>query len=87
MNKKLLKYLLEITQVVQIIKKWSLSSKTDIKNIPNMAWRNDISVNNINKIPIREDVRKKRDQNSKYTILKNCAYYFHYNWYKNHKVR
>ena len=65
MNKKLLKYLLEITQVVQIIKKWSLSSKTDIKNIPNMAWRNDISVNIVNKISIREYKKNKRYQTSK----------------------
>ena len=65
MSKKLLKDLLEITQVVQIIKKWSLSSKTDIKNIPNMAWRNDISVNIVNKISIREYKKNKRYQTSK----------------------
>ena len=87
MSKEVLKYLLDIPQVVEKIKKCGLIIMMWIKNMLNMARRNDISVNAINKIPIREYVRKKRYQNSKYTILKNGAYYFHYNWYKNHEVR
>ena len=51
-----------------------------------MAWINYISVNVVNKIPIMEDERRKRDQTSKYTILNNGAYYVYHDWYKNHKV-
>ena len=87
MRKEVLKALLDISQVVEIIKKWSFSSKTDINNMLKMERRNDIGVNIINKIPIRGDRRKKRDQTSKYIILKNGAYYVHHDWEKNHKVR
>ena len=52
-----------------------------------MARRHDISVDVINEIPIREDGRKKIYQTSRYTILKNGAYYVHYDWDKKHKVR
>ena len=52
----------------------------------NMAWRNDISVNVVIKIPIMVDGRKQRYQTSKYTILNNVAYYVHHDWDKNHKV-
>ena len=78
---------MEIPQVVEIIKKWGFISKTKIKNILKMERRNDISVNVNNKIPIREDGRKKRDKTSKYTILKNGAYYVHNDWEKNQKIR
>ena len=57
-------YLLDIPQVVDIIKKCVLSSKTEIKKILNMAQRNDISVYAGNNIPIGEYGRKKRDQTS-----------------------
>ena len=87
MRKEVLKALLDISQVVEIIKKWSFSSKMDINNMLKMERRNDIGVNIINKIPIRGDRRKKRDQTSKYIILKNGAYYVHHDWEKNHKVR
>ena len=48
--------------------------KTEIKNMLNMAWINEISVDFINKIPIREGGIKQQDKTSKYTILKNDAY-------------
>ena len=83
MSKEGLRDLLEIPQVVDIIKKCGLISKTEIKSMLTMARRNDISVNVVDKIPIREDGRKQRDQISKYTILKNNAYYVHHNWNKN----
>ena len=79
--------MLEIPQVFQIIKIWGLSKKTEIKNILKMAWRTDITVDVINKTPIKEDGRKKRYQTSKYTTLKNGAYYVHHNWDKNHRVK
>ena len=79
--------MLEIPQLVEIIKKWGLSSKTEIHKNLNMARRNDIIVNVINKIPIREDGIKKRNQISKYKILKNGAYYVHNDWYNNQKVK
>ena len=53
MNEEGLKALLDIPQVVEIIKKCGLSSKMEIKEMPKMAQKNDISVNVINKIPIR----------------------------------
>ena len=71
-----------IPQVVEIIKKCVLSSKTDIKKMMNMEWRNDVIVNVVNKIPIREDEKNKIYQTSKYTILKNGAYYVHHDWDK-----
>ena len=67
MSKKLLKDLLEITQVVEIIKKWGLSI-----NILKMARKNDSGVNAVNK-NFWEDGRKKIYQKSKYTILNNGA--------------
>ena len=80
MNEEGLKALLDIPQVVEIIKKYGLSIKTKIKKMLNMAWINDIRVNVVNKIPMREYGRKKRDQTSKYTILNNGAYYMHHDW-------
>ena len=79
--------MLDIPQVVDIIKKWGLSSKTDIKKMLNMAQRNEISVDLVNMIPIREDGRKKIDQTSKYPILKNGTYYVHHDWDKNNHLR
>ena len=87
MNEERIKNLLEIPQVVEIIKKFGLIIKTDVNNILNMACINDISVDLVNKIQIREDGRKQLDQTSKYTILKNGAYYVHHYWNKNKKVR
>ena len=86
MSKEGLKDLLEIPQVVEIIKKCGFSSKTDTNKILNMAHINGISVDFINKILIMEDMRKKIDQTSKYTILKNVSYYVHHYWDKNQKV-
>ena len=74
-------------EIVEIIKKCVLSSKTYINNMLIMARRNDISVDFVNNIPIREDGRKKRYQTSRYKILKNGAYYMHHYWDKNQKVR
>ena len=87
MSEEVLKSLLEIPQLVDITKKWGLSSKTDIKDIMKMVRRNDISVNVIKKISIMEDGRKKRDQTSKYTTLKNGVYCVHHDWENNQKVR
>ena len=53
MSKEGLKALLEIPQVVEIIKKWGLIIRTDIKKILKMAWINNISVDVVNRIPIR----------------------------------
>ena len=52
-----------------------------------MARRNDISVDVVNKIPIREDWKNKIDQTSKNKILNNGAYYVHHDWDKNKRVR
>ena len=49
---------MEILQVVEIIKKCGLSSKTEIKNMPKIERRNNISVIVVNKIPTRVDGRK-----------------------------
>ena len=87
MRKEGLNVLLGKPQVVDIIKKFGLSIKTEIRKILKMAWRNDIKVNVFNKILIREDGRKRRYQTSKYTILKNGAYYVYHDWYQNHKER
>ena len=73
MSEEGLKALLEINQVVDIIKKWYLSSKTVIKKMLKILRINDISVYVVNKIPISEYGRKKRYQTSKYTILNNGA--------------
>ena len=75
-----LEALLEIPQVVEIIKKWGLVRRTDIKKMLNMAQRHGINVDVVNEIPIREYGRNKIDQPSKYTILKNGAYYMHHDW-------
>ena len=56
---------MDITQVFEKINKWGFSSKAKIKKILNMSRRNYISVNVVNKVPIREDGRNKRDQTSK----------------------
>ena len=64
-----------------------MSSKTDIKKMMNMARRNDIIVDVVNKIPIRKDEKNKIYQTSKYTILNNGAYYVHHDWDKKYKVR
>ena len=87
MNEEGLKALLEILQGVEIIKKCGLGSKTETKKILNMERRNDISVDVVNKIPIREYGRKQQYQTSKYTILKNGAYYVNHDRDKNQKVR
>ena len=52
-----------------------------------MACKNDISVDVINNIPIREDGWSKIYQTSKYKVLKNGTYYVHHDWDKNQKVR
>ena len=83
MSEGVLKGFLEIPQAVEIINNCGLSSKTDSKKILKMARRNDISSDVANKIPVREDERKQSYQISKYTILKNNAYYVHHNWNKN----
>ena len=70
--------MLDIPQIVGIIKKFGLSSKTEIKKMLNMARRNEINVDVVNNIPSREDGRNKIDQTSKYTILNNGAYYAHH---------
>ena len=51
----------EIPEVLGIIKKWGLSSMTDIDNMFNMSHRNDTCVDVVNNLPRREDGRKKRD--------------------------
>ena len=86
-SEEVLKSLLEIPQVVDIIKKRVFSSKTDIKKILKTARRNETSDDVVNKIPNRVDGIKNQDQTSKYTILNNCAYYVHHDCDKNHKVR
>ena len=65
MDEEEFRALLETYPVVQIIKRFGFSSKTDIKNMLNMAWINDISVNVINKTPIGEDGRKTARSNIK----------------------
>ena len=87
MSEEVLKALLEIPQVVEIINKCGLSSKTEIKRIMKMAHINDISVDVVNKIQIREDDRKKRDQTYEYKILNNGAYYVYHHWDNNQKIR
>ena len=78
MSEEGLNSLLEIPQAVEIINKFGFSSNTEIKKMLNMEWRNDISLDSVNNIPIREDGRNKIDQTSKYTILNNYAYYMHH---------
>ena len=87
MREEELKDFLDIPQVVEIIKRWDLSSKIYINNMLNMAQRNDISVDVVNNIPIMEDGINKIYQTSKYTILNNSAYYVYHYWYMNQRVR
>ena len=54
MSEGVLKGFLEIPQAVEIINNCGLSSKMEIKNMLKMAYRDDISVNTLNKIIIRE---------------------------------
>ena len=56
------------------------------KKILITSQRNDISFHVLNKIPIREYVRKKIYQTSKYKNLNIGAYYVHYDCYNNQKV-
>ena len=79
--------MLEIPQVIEIIKKWGLSIKMEINKILRMERRNDIIIDAINNTPIREDWRNKRDQISKYTIPKNGDYHVNHDWHKNQKLR
>ena len=58
MSEGVLKGFLEIPQAVEIINNCGLSRKTEIKKMLNMAHRNGIIVDVVNKIPIREDSRK-----------------------------
>ena len=58
MSKEGLQSLLEIPQVVEMIKNCGLVINTDIKKIMKMARRNYISADVFNKTPIREDGRK-----------------------------
>ena len=87
MSEELLKALLEIPQVVEIINNCGLGIKTEIKKILKIARKNDISVDVVNNIAIREDGRKKIYQTSIYTILNNGAYYVHHDWDKNQRLR
>ena len=52
-----------------------------------MARINDISVDFINNIPIREDRINNIDQTYKFEILNNGAYYVHHYWEKNYELR
>ena len=79
--------MLDIPQVVDIINKWGLSIKIEIKKMLNMARRNNTSVDFVNKIPIREYGRNKIYQTSKYTILNSGVCYVHHDWYKNQRLR
>ena len=67
--------MLEKPKLVDIIKKCGLSIKRDIKKMLKMERRNEISVNVVNKIPIREYGREKIYQTSKYITMNNGAYY------------
>ena len=87
MSKELFKALLEIPQVVEIIKNWGLSSNIDINTMLKMARINEISVDVVNNIPIREYGRKKIDQTPKYKIPNNGTYYVHHACYKKQKAR
>ena len=78
---------MDIPQLVEIIKKWGLSSNMEIKKMLKTEWRNVISVDIVKNNPIREYGGKKRDKTSKYKILNNDAYYVHHDWDKNQKVR
>ena len=71
--KKRLNAVLEIPQAVEIIKKWGLSSRTEIRNMPKTTRRHDTSVDIFNDILIREDRRKKIYKNYEYKILENGA--------------
>ena len=78
---------MSITEVVEIIKKWELGIRTEIKNILNMARENGTGVYVIIKIPIRGDWRNKIYQSPKLKTLKNGIYNIHRDWYKNQRLR
>ena len=59
----------------------------EIENILNMYCRNEIIFDMENGTPIGKYGRINQDQTEKYKLLKNGAYYIHYDWYKNHKAR
>ena len=73
MSKERPEDLLEIPEVIEITKKWGFVINMDINKMLKTARINDIIVDVVNKIPIREDGRKKIYQISKYIILKNGA--------------
>ena len=78
--------MLEIPQVVGVINNWGLGSKTCTNKIPNMGGINYISVDVVNKIPIKEDGTKKIYQTSRYKILNNDAYYVQHDCQNNQKL-
>ena len=73
MSKERPEDLLKIPEVIEITKKWGFIINMDINKMLKTARINDIIVDVVNKIPIREDGRKKIYQTSKYIILKNGA--------------
>ena len=75
---EVIKLLLDILEVVGIIKKWVFGSSKLMENILKMAHRNDIVVDVINEISIMEDSRNKRYQTSRYRVRKNGAHSVHY---------
>ena len=79
MCEELINTLLDIPEVVGIIKRWEFSRRMEIESMFNMARRNDICMYVVNEITIREYGRTKRDQTLKNTIMKNGACYLHYN--------
>ena len=87
MFEEILEVSLVILEVLVIIREWIFIIKTEIEKIPNMAHINDISLDVMNKILIREDGRNKRYQTSKYTIINNGESCVIHILEKNHKVR
>ena len=81
-----IKALLYIPQLVEIIKKWGLSSRAKIQKMMNMARRYDISVDVVNENQISEDGINKRVQTPKHIIMNNCDYYVQHDWKNNQKV-
>ena len=57
--------LFEIPGVVVIINKWGLIIRIAIYNMVKMERRNDIGVDVVNKLPIREDGKNNQDQTPK----------------------
>ena len=86
MRKELIEELLNIHEVVGIIKNWVLSRMSEIDHMVNMAHRNDIILDVVNNLPIMQDERKKRYQTSNYKIMNIGAYYLHNYWDNTHKV-